>query len=757
MKLKGQLAIVIIVTLVLPLVTWLAVLRIDKTYRQLHERELAREAQNIVTLLPGSDRLQSLAVAHSSGSALYAEPTRYAFTLDGYDDDLNNHRLPARHYPFVPFDAGDSGVTTDDTRSDKFDKFPVRSDADKARVPDRAEGVAVHLSQYGNRLHLFLRVSDDRVLYHRPVEGVVDFDYVLEPPEPSTAEIATGDYVLLFTEDSTGQGQQTWFRVAAPGPVNGVYYGKQRDGIRPVFRALQHRAHWLSSTRGYDLEISIPIPPDGTRFGFSVVDRDSEYEPAHASAGTAVPLDAGATVWKMEAGLVRAIQDLDVPVEQWVSGGTRVRIFDELGRMRYDINKLYEPVEAPGTVNPAESGLIDALLFRFFSWLMSSRQSRSDKPLPFSDYFTLDLSAMQALSGLLHFDNEYDDPVAVQLIPADIGGRRWYLLHETNETLVNAYTSSAFVRLFTIIALVGLVVTAIVLGYAGWLSIRVRRLSRQVRSAVSGDGRLTAPVSASQADDELGVLSRDFKFLVDRSSGYIQYLEALASRLSHELRTPLSVARTSLQNLELADLDDSSKTLVKRADSGLQQLETIIGLMSEATRLEHYAASAERVSFDVDNWLQLATEGYRSIHVGADIRLVESARSCRFVAVPELLQQALDKLISNALDHVSPEGQVGIRADCTDQALTVSVINDGDAPSHEIRQKMFDPLFSTRANHSAASPTEPSVLHLGLGLYIVSIVAAAHDGSAFCRALPGPKFEVGFTLHKPANTVRSVP
>jgi signal transduction histidine kinase len=48
----------------------------------------------------------------------------------------------------------------------------------------------------------------------------------------------------------------------------------------------------------------------------------------------------------------------------------------------------------------------------------------------------------------------------------------------------------------------------------------------------------------------------------------------------------------------------------------------------------------------------------------------------------------------------------------------------------ELKDRLFDSLVSLREKRG----TEP---HLGLGLYIVRLVAAAHDGDVIARNLPG--------------------
>jgi signal transduction histidine kinase len=60
----------------------------------------------------------------------------------------------------------------------------------------------------------------------------------------------------------------------------------------------------------------------------------------------------------------------------------------------------------------------------------------------------------------------------------------------------------------------------------------------------------------------------------------------------------------------------------------------------------------------------------------------------------------------------------------------LAVRNTGSTLPDDFRERLFDSLVSLRAKRGS----EP---HLGLGLYIVRLVVAAHDGEVTARNLPG--------------------
>jgi signal transduction histidine kinase len=99
------------------------------------------------------------------------------------------------------------------------------------------------------------------------------------------------------------------------------------------------------------------------------------------------------------------------------------------------------------------------------------------------------------------------------------------------------------------------------------------------------------------------------------------------------------------------------------------------------------------------------------------------------LCAPDLLAQALDKLVDNAMSLSGMEDEISVILRRTDQQYELAVRNTGSRLPAELQERLFDSLVSLRDTRGEGP-------HLGLGLYIVRLVAAAHNGAVRARNLP---------------------
>ena len=285
--------------------------------------------------------------------------------------------------------------------------------------------------------------------------------------------------------------------------------------------------------------------------------------------------------------------------------------------------------------------------------------------------------------------------------------------------------------------LVGSVVTTLLawmllLALGARLLRRIGRLhdsiATDVRGRADGSGGLPSVVDM----DELGDLARHHARLAGDVATWTDYLRSLTSRLSHELNTPLAIVKSSLDNLEQSPSADAAREYLGRARDGADRLAAIVRAMSESNRIERAIASADAEDFDLGQLVAGCAAGYAALAVDRDIRIDVPATPLRFHGAPELIAQALDKLFDNARSFTPIGGWIRFSLDADsvrmgDEAVLIRVANQGPPLPLAMQDRLFDTLVSVRERSSRSAGEVP---HLGLGLYVVKLVAELHRGDA---------------------------
>ena len=300
-------------------------------------------------------------------------------------------------------------------------------------------------------------------------------------------------------------------------------------------------------------------------------------------------------------------------------------------------------------------------------------------------------------------------------------------------------TFAALESLLAMTLVVLLVGFGALLMFAWRLAHRVRVLQRETETAIDAQGRIMGKISGSSARDEIGTLSLSLEAILLRLAQYNNYLEQMAARLSHELRTPLAVVRSSLDNLRATKISQDGLVYVTRADEGVQRLSSLISRMSEATRLESMLIGSEKAACNLNRLIAGCVEGYRLAYPSTAFVLTLQDAPIILNAIADAVAQMLDKLVQNAVEFALSGTPVSISLSESAKRVYIRVDNTGATLGPDIANSLFKSMVSSRQDGSDSGS------HLGLGLYIVRLIAEFHNGSVSASNLPdgsGVRFEV---------------
>jgi signal transduction histidine kinase len=115
-------------------------------------------------------------------------------------------------------------------------------------------------------------------------------------------------------------------------------------------------------------------------------------------------------------------------------------------------------------------------------------------------------------------------------------------------------------------------------------------------------------------------------------------------------------------------------------------------------------------------------DGYRLAYPAARIAFARPDREIIVEGAPDLIAQMLDKLVANAVEFATG-GDVTVTLERRGSHVRLAVGNDGQLLPEGDSGRLFESLVSVRAGGDTGEP------HLGLGLYIVRLIAEFHGGN----------------------------
>ncbi|HEY4368078.1 MAG TPA: ATP-binding protein [Steroidobacteraceae bacterium] len=559
----------------------------------------------------------------------------------------------------------------------------------------------LRLGIFGRFMHAYVEVADANVRYENPAAQDVTADTDV-------------DRVIFLTRDETGRERAWSVSAIAPGPII-VRPCEVGAPWRPLTDEMPHISGvWRATESGYAVELRAPLAIFGTRLGVFALN----------AAGTV--LSQTPVLGTLHTGS----ESLKQRLEQYAPRGLRVSVVDSrgwllarAGSVAVDVQSNYAGLRAD------EDGFLRSI-YR----VLLGRTEAVVHPygLPYGMWGEPVDQARKGRSTAIWFEQAGGEPslvrAAVPIKYADetLGA---LIVEQPGEQLV-LVREEALTRLLNLTLLATLFTVAVTLVFAARLSQRIRRLSRAVSNALTPEGRIEPAIPDTTAKDELGALARNYSTVLGRLQEYTNYLQTLGTKLSHELRTPLTIVSSSLENLSSeTELPETSQSYLDRARRGAGRMHAILTAMTEATRVEQSIEHTERVQFDLAALVRNIGLAYSATFADHQVIAATPEGPITVDGSPELIAQMLDKLMDNATGFSPPGSTITMTLTAEARTCQLSVSNEGPLLPPNLDGHLFESLVSSRT----AADQRP---HLGLGLYIVRLIADFHRGQATARNLP---------------------
>ncbi|TKC07479.1 sensor histidine kinase [Pedobacter frigoris] len=215
---------------------------------------------------------------------------------------------------------------------------------------------------------------------------------------------------------------------------------------------------------------------------------------------------------------------------------------------------------------------------------------------------------------------------------------------------------------------------------------------------------------------------------------------------SHELKTPVTTIGAYLQLIARTfSPEDSTKTLISKAQYQLAKLNTLIADLLDITELQTGSLDLSTNDFNLIVLVKEVIEMMRRINPSHELTLYSDRDELSVTGDQKRMEQVITNLISNATKYSYQANHVVIRISAVQDVANVSVQDFGIGIEVEEQGRIFHRFY--RANKSNSH-----ISGLGIGLYMCNEIILRHQGRLWVESTPGSGstffFEIPCSVHR---------
>ncbi|MBM7342111.1 heavy metal sensor histidine kinase [Pantoea coffeiphila] len=249
----------------------------------------------------------------------------------------------------------------------------------------------------------------------------------------------------------------------------------------------------------------------------------------------------------------------------------------------------------------------------------------------------------------------------------------------------------------------------------------IGRLSQAM--AETGSDRLTHTVPLQAMPKELLPLGEALNTMRQRLSTDFIRLTQFADDLAHEIRTPINVLLG--QNQVALGHARSTEEYQALLEGNIEELEALSRLTENIlflARATHHNIRLNKETFLLHDALETLIDFLEPVAEEREM-VIELHANGHLTADKMLFQRAMTNLLVNAIRYAPGHGTIAVSTLHRGDVTEIEVANAGDALAEP--EKVFERFWrGDNVRHTAGS---------GLGLSLVSAIAALHGGSAYYR------------------------
>ena len=332
------------------------------------------------------------------------------------------------------------------------------------------------------------------------------------------------------------------------------------------------------------------------------------------------------------------------------------------------------------------------------------------------------------------------------LILDNLSNPIWILnLPYYDDDQLNSYELNSFIAIFGKVYFLILII-AIIFSYL--ISVYITKSLSEIGKKIKQTrlDKTNTKIQIKARSKEVNILVESYNKMVEMLNDSVKKLSKsnkeqawreMAKQVAHEIKNPLTPMRLSIQsfkrNFDKNDsefksrLDEFSKTLIQQIDT----MSTIASAFSNFAEMP--AQQGEKINIIETTKLALKIFKENYIVFSSEFKDLQ-VRIDRTQMV-----RIITNLIKNALEacELIKEPKVQVIIEKKKKEVLISVIDNGEGISKELKNKIFEPKFTTKTSG------------MGLGLGMVKNLVDSYDGRISVRSKidSGTTFSIAFPLN----------
>jgi len=562
---------------------------------------------------------------------------------------------------------------------------------------------------------------------------VTDDDVVTR--DPTMRRLDNSDHIRFYLENPGGQVKRYLLTGRESGRMSVYLMDENWEYALTGKPNYDLSAEWLLTDQGYRVEMRVPrfMASSQARLGFVVADVDDTAERRVTKRLTSSSKDLDKTLplsnlFIHSPEIAKILRGLDRPV-------TRIWVLDRQQRVRAVVGNLASETATPPPPEGVFGFLVEgyqAVLSKVYNMILETSSEEfvdisKDVSRRDEETFRKALNGIPQTQRRRSLDERTEILMAAHPIWSGDQALGVVVVEQSTDEVLSQQ-KRVLENVVAVTLLVLIIITAALLVFASRITIRIRRLRNAAEHAIGPDGRVRdANIKAERhSRDEIGDLSRSMSGMLGRLTQYTRYLEGLPDTLAHELNNPLNVVNSSLDNLQYEVPETRDSKYMARAKNGTVRLGSILRNLTEAANLEDALRNEVQEEFDLVDLASSYVEGYQQSNPKQRFELEIRNSPIHIRGTPDLIAQMLDKLADNALDFATDDSPILVRLDKVNGHAELSVLNEGSQLPETMTDRLFDPMVSVGKKNAKQS-------RLGLGLYVVRLIAEYHDGQVLAQ------------------------